>query len=217
VNRDSKKRTAVQPPLRSRIREATSEAIIAAAEEVFSEQGLHAAHVGAIAARAGVSVGTLYNHFEDREALVAALLAARKQELLGRLDEALAEGAREPFRAQLARFVRALLDHFDSHRRFFSILIESEHARERETFPAAAAPRTPRNSMLEVYRRIDELLRRGVRQRALRAAGAELYPSLLMGVIRGVLVRDLYEKTRGPLASHAEAIVAFFLDGAGAR
>ena len=80
--------TKVAPPrpaprLRARIRETTEQAILAAAEEVFADAGLHAAHMGTIAARAGVSVGTLYNHFEDREALLAGLLLARHQEHAG--------------------------------------------------------------------------------------------------------------------------------------
>src|SRR3954452_17786313 len=73
--------------LRERNRSATIETVLAAAEEVFADQGLHAAHMGDIASRAGVSVGTLYNHFKDREALLAGLLQARRAELLAQLDD----------------------------------------------------------------------------------------------------------------------------------
>src|SRR3954471_15366151 len=59
--------------LRGRIRETTVQAILSAAEEVFADDGFHAARMGAIAAKAGVSVGTLYNHFEDRDALLGGL------------------------------------------------------------------------------------------------------------------------------------------------
>src|SRR5262245_48599311 len=94
-------RAPAPTPLRARIREATSQAILTAAEEVFADEGFHAARMGEIANKAGVSVGTLYNHFEDREAMLAGLLAARRAELIGKLDGTLREAAAQPLRARL--------------------------------------------------------------------------------------------------------------------
>ena len=74
-----------QPPpqsLRERFRETTLQAVLTAAEDVFADAGLHAGHMGEIAERAGVAVGTLYNHFADREALLAGLSDARYAEML---------------------------------------------------------------------------------------------------------------------------------------
>ena len=75
--------------LRERFKETTLQAVLTAAEEVFADAGLHAAHMGEIADQAGVSVGTLYNHFEDREALLAGLAEARYKELIADMDGAL--------------------------------------------------------------------------------------------------------------------------------
>ncbi|WP_280270204.1 TetR/AcrR family transcriptional regulator [Nocardia wallacei] len=58
---------------------------------VFTEQGL-AASLEEIARRAGVSIGTLYNHFPTRDALVDALLPPR----LNALDEFAEQAAAEP-------------------------------------------------------------------------------------------------------------------------
>ena len=68
-------RASAPPRLRHRLREETVSAILEAAEHEFASDGLHAARMERIAARAGVAVGTLYNHFDDREALVLALVA----------------------------------------------------------------------------------------------------------------------------------------------
>src|ERR1700742_1618626 len=92
MNRRSVSELAPQT-LRERHRSTTIETVLAAAEQVFADQGLHAAHMGDIAARAGVSVGTLYNHFKDREALLAGLMEARRAEMLSQLDEALQAAA----------------------------------------------------------------------------------------------------------------------------
>src|SRR5581483_1999770 len=112
--------------LRSRLREEAGQAMIAAAEAVFAERGLSGASMGEIAARAGVAVGTLYNHFEDREALLAGLLDARRIELLSRIDRGLKETAGRPFREQLRTLLANLLEHKQAHRKFFQILLQGE-------------------------------------------------------------------------------------------
>jgi len=55
--------------------------MLAAAHTVFQRDGL-AAQMDAIAAEAGLGVGTLYRHFPTREALIDVLIAERLQQLL---------------------------------------------------------------------------------------------------------------------------------------
>lgn len=57
--------------------------ILEVAEQFFAEQGITGS-MDAIAKRAGVGPGTLYRHFPNREALLAALLKARDEELEAR-------------------------------------------------------------------------------------------------------------------------------------
>ncbi|MEU2248314.1 helix-turn-helix domain-containing protein [Streptomyces sp. NPDC019224] len=57
--------------------------ILEVAQEFFAEQGITGS-MDAIAKRAGVGPGTLYRHFPNREALLAALLQARDEELEAR-------------------------------------------------------------------------------------------------------------------------------------
>ncbi|GAA2723904.1 TetR/AcrR family transcriptional regulator [Cellulomonas aerilata] len=57
--------------------------ILDVAEEFFAEQGV-GGPMHDIAKRAGLGPGTLYRHFPTREALLAALLQARFDELLAR-------------------------------------------------------------------------------------------------------------------------------------
>ncbi len=64
-------------------------ALIAAAREIFAEQGL-GAPLSAIARRAGVGQGVLYRHFPDRNAVAAAVL----EENVRQIEEAAgAQGA----------------------------------------------------------------------------------------------------------------------------
>jgi AcrR family transcriptional regulator len=64
------------------------ELLVAAAREVFAEQGIDAS-LEEIARRAGLGIGTLYRHFATREELVAAIVEQRFGEL-GAVAEAAA-------------------------------------------------------------------------------------------------------------------------------
>ena len=218
------------PALRQRIRETTAQAILAAAEEVFASKGLHAAHMGEIASLAGVAVGTLYNHFADRDALLAGLLEDRRAELLARIDTALADivQAERPktgrtgkngtkagaFAQRLRAFLMAVLTHKEAHRRFFNILMQGEIGRYQETFPSACT--VPLATMREVLSRLDGLMKQGVRDKAIRTDIADLAPMLFMGMIRAVMIRDTMVKGgQGDLLGEADRLLRFFLEGAG--
>src|SRR5512142_2800958 len=106
--------TQPQPRLRDRLREETSRAILAAAEDVFASDGL-SARVESIAAHAGGAVSTLYNHFEDRKAFGAALVRSRREALVARIDGALADVRGEPVAAQLRAYLYAVERHARAH------------------------------------------------------------------------------------------------------
>ena len=60
---------------------APAERVLAAADKLFYRQGIRAVGVDALAAEAGVSKRTLYNHFPSKDALIAAYLTARFRHL----------------------------------------------------------------------------------------------------------------------------------------
>jgi AcrR family transcriptional regulator len=198
--------------LRDRIRETTTQAILAAAEEVFADQGLHAAHMGDIAARAGVAVGTLYNHFKDREALLAGLLVARKAELLARLDQEL----REPrsFRDKLRVLLSAMLANTQAHRKLFHILWQGEVGRYQETFPSAC--HKPADMLREILARVDKVMRQGIREGELRSDLRDLAPALFMGMVRSMAVRAFVLEADVDFVGETDRLLSFFLEGAGA-
>jgi AcrR family transcriptional regulator len=168
-------------PLRERIRQATAAAILEAAEQVFAEQGLDGARMNDIAARAGVAVGTLYNHFEDREALLAGLLLQRKLEVVDLLDAAL-EAPHLDFRARLDHVFQGFFAYVERHRGFYKLYMACE---------ATVSKLDTSNELArEIYTRMDKLVKRGIKEKVLRTAGAELYPALLMSIIRALFVRE---------------------------
>jgi AcrR family transcriptional regulator len=205
VNPYSKHEARVQP-LRERQRQETARAIVEAAEEVFARRGTGEGRIEEIAQRAGVSVGTVYNHFEDRDALLRELVVRRKQELIRELDAALGQARGEPFRRQLQGFARTLFEHFEAHREFLAISFQSE----------ARSIERPTETMREMMARVEALVRRGVEQKALRKLGHELWPMMLLSAVRAVLVHELRHPGRLEIGERIDAVVDFFLGGAGA-
>jgi AcrR family transcriptional regulator len=205
LNRDSKSRKPAQN-LRSRLKEATADAILVAAAEVFAEQGLVAARMETIAERAGVSVGTLYNHFDDRAALLDALMKRRREALLNQLDDALADADGRPFREQLSTFLAALADHVAEHGGFLRVLMQSEELMDRKARQG--------QSRAELHRRLETLIGRGVRAGQVRPEGQALYPTLLMGMVSAVFHRELGDSRGGEdVEKSLEELSRVFLKG----
>lgn len=67
---------------------ATVEAILEAAARILETGGLPGYTTNAVAERAGVSVGSLYQYFPNRDALTAALIERESAELLDGIDAA---------------------------------------------------------------------------------------------------------------------------------
>lgn len=59
---------------RAQQKAATREVILKAARELFEEKGFEPTTIRAVAARAGVGLGTVMSHFPDKEALLTAAL-----------------------------------------------------------------------------------------------------------------------------------------------
>jgi AcrR family transcriptional regulator len=65
--------------------------LLAAAEELFYEEGVHSVGINRVLARAGVAKDTLYSAFGSKEALIRAYLARRRESTVARLTGAIAE------------------------------------------------------------------------------------------------------------------------------
>jgi AcrR family transcriptional regulator len=200
--------------LRERFKETTLQAVLTAAEEVFADAGLHDAHMGEIAERAGVAVGTLYNHFADREALLAGLAEARFKEMIADMDGALKASAEQPFGVRARGLVVAMLTYYERHWKFMQIFLQGETGRYQRTFPTLVE--AMRHKVREVRTRVEKLIAQGVREKAIRAEVSDLAPFFLLGMLRALVMRRLYQDPTKGLVVEADRLLAAFLHGVGA-
>jgi AcrR family transcriptional regulator len=212
----NRRSTAERHPqsLRERFKETTLQAVLTAAEEVFADAGLHDAHMGEIAERAGVAVGTLYNHFADREALLAGLAEERFKEMIADMDIALKATAEQPFEPRVRALVVAMLTYYERHWKFMQIFLQGETGRYQRTFPTLVE--AMRHKTREVHSRVEKLIAQGVREKAIRPETSDLAAFFLIGVLRSLVMRRLYHDPNKGLLVEADRLLAAFLGGVGA-
>lgn len=87
---------------------ATVAFVLEAAAQVFAERG-YAATTNEIAARAGVSIGSLYQYFADKDALLVALAERHLAEAMAQLQAVLADAPTDRERL-IERVIEAVVD-----------------------------------------------------------------------------------------------------------
>ena len=103
--------------------------MLEAAAQVFGARG-YAATTNEIAARAGVSVGTLYQYFADKDALLVALAERHLDQARARLQSALVTAGTMPDREALIRTT-------------IRTVVELNRPSDLHTLLYTTAPRTP--------------------------------------------------------------------------
>lgn len=104
-------------------RDEIRRSLVAAAVELFSEQGLADTSLREIAARAGVAPGTVYKYFADRDKLFYAYFEIRQ-------DDALASLRRMPdfetwsLKEKLQGYVEALISEYVENREFVAVALK---------------------------------------------------------------------------------------------
>lgn len=115
---------------RERERRMRRQAILAAARNVFAEQGYARATIDEIAERAEFGKGTLYNYFSDgKEGILFAIFDEIYETLHGLIAEAF-EPARQgtcSFREAFERFAHEGISYFLENKNLFYVLMKESH------------------------------------------------------------------------------------------
>jgi AcrR family transcriptional regulator len=193
--------------LRSRFKETVSEAILDAAEELAAEVGIQNAGLQQIAQKAGVAVGTIYNHFSDRNELFEELFKRLRRHVVTSLDRAMEGVAKKPFAKQLDTFVRTVLSLYDDRRNALRVAFDADALRIR-----AEAGERPSKAYEALRTRAERLVKLGIKEKRLRSEGSELFPLFLVSALRTLLLTRLDENA--PFATETETVVMLFLHGA---
>lgn len=155
------------------------EKILDASAELFAEVGFDGATTNAIAARAETSIGSLYQFFPNKEAILHALNARYLAQLREVCDVALApERAGEPLETLLDEIVDALAAFHARHPGFQAVFYGSHSTPELEEAAQAATQ--------EITGRLDTIL--ALRRPDLPPARREIVSWTAMETMKAMLV-----------------------------
>jgi len=89
---------------------ATVDALVEATARILVREGFDRASTNRIAEVAGVSVGSLYQYYPGKEALVAAVIDRHRQDIMQVVRGALAEVASQPIEKAVRRLVEVAIE-----------------------------------------------------------------------------------------------------------
>jgi len=218
-NRDSTNRIAILmtraavsgPPSRREIRrerelEDRRRDTLQAATEVFAEKGFHDTQINEIAARAELSLASLYATFDGKEAIYQEVMRSAALRLRDDVRARLAPPAGADTR--LALLIETFFDYFERNRSLLRILLAGTRG-----LPWKLRERTGEgaNQILdEFYRRLVELCREVVEERALEDIDPEALCAAVVGAVTHFAAWVLEEHPERRLVDAAPAVQAIF-------
>jgi AcrR family transcriptional regulator len=210
--RTKRTKEAVDPrkrPLQRRS-QSTVDAILEGAAQVLERDGYAATTTDLIAERAGVSVGTLYQYFPNKDAILLALTERHGRAAEAVLEPLLREVVDEtpPLEAWLQRFVRACVGLNGRRPRLHQILFEET------PFPSATLEEMYRNGDLILDVLESYLARAPGVTVANRRLAAYLAFRALGGVIQAGAVRRPSELTMEECGEELIILLCRYLTGA---
>lgn len=145
--------------------------ILTAALELFVDRGFHNVSVHDIQKQAGVSIGSIYNHFGGKQGIAQALydhLMMEFDELIDRVESKYS-GVRE----QCTALIEDLFNFTETHRYIIAYLFDSKHSEYLESA-------TPLTSSAP-FKRLRSMLLNAISNGELNCSDATVASSLLFG------------------------------------
>lgn len=183
--------------------------ILAAASDCFRRQGFHAASIAQISKAAGMSPGHIYHYFQNKEAIVAAIVAKDLDRLLN-LAQTL-QKAQDGRNAMIERVAQGVSDNLDPDAVTIKLEIVAEAARN----PKVAA----------IVRDADVLWRQSFKDtlsalvegtaRNDRDADLEARVEVISSMFEGLMIRSVRNPNidRVRVVTHIQALVLELLRG----
>lgn len=165
--------------------ERTIETIFEATAQILDRDGDKGVSTNTIAERAGFSIGTLYQYFPNKDAILLAMAEREERRIMGRVEAVLSGADNADFEERVRLVVRTILSAFDGrfrirHRLTLAVLRSSTLATRNQAVARISA------------RLSDNLLRRANAGeiRPMSEAAVFVMTRALVGTIRNAMIED---------------------------
>ncbi len=190
-------------------REIRRQDILNTAARMFAQKDFHSVTVDEIAMEVGLSKGTIYLYFENKENLFYSILMDRTQKLLDLLGTSL-----EPeisFLEGLKQFIVAYTCYFDEHKAFFK-LMHSE--KTRTTMDVHYKFHDSSHEILGRFMGIiSKLLEKGIRENRLRSVDVNSMSKMLAGMLNGFTFYRVFMENASTAEEDAGVMMDLILNG----
>jgi AcrR family transcriptional regulator len=190
VKRETIQKIPARQPVQARSRHKV-QLILEAAMRLMDKGGMAALTTNAVAAMAGVSIGTLYQYFPHKEAILEALADQEVDALSARVLLILQDPADVTPQERIGRIVNAVVSSFGKRRRVHRLVMEYSLARGGQR-------------IMPLVQQIIALLTSGnlpAAEKAMSAADAFVLTNAFTGVMRTMMIRT---DESGPAQSEIE-------------
>lgn len=183
--------------------------ILEAALVLFAEKDFHEVTVDEIAECVGLSKGTLYLYFKNKEDLFFSIIEEKTDELFHRLQSAIQGNA--PYLKRLEDLIRSYLAFFEEHKHYFKI-IHSEKTRMKNH-----ARYRFKEHMVKSFFDYGDLLQRfvveGQKQKIFRKMPPELITKALRGLLNSFTFQCIFMEGEYSLVEETPRVLDLFLNG----
>jgi AcrR family transcriptional regulator len=201
----------VRQAVRELAQSAYADAILEAAEAVFVRVGYKEAKMADVAAAAGISVGTLYQCFKNKEAAFAALVRRRKQELLAALEQV---GPSDDPVGRLRSLIQCVFEFIEQRSTLFLLLMQLGGVTDIGRVGCAEADEGCLRAIGLVQRTLEDAVQRGDIRRDINSW---VLATSLAGMANGAIFSWLRRGRDHSLFGQADQIINLFLQGAEAQ
>lgn len=183
--------------------------MLRAASRALIGRGYHNVHLDDVALEAGLSKGTLYLYFKDKESLFAAVL----DDVLDRLEERLkALSVEGPALDALSRMAAEMLDFVDENQDFLI-----QFSREKPDLCGKRAGKVLQSRFGEHLRFISDGIARCVKEGSVRKHDPALGSLFFISLVRMFMLQKVMGRAKGLLRPKADQFMDMFLHGLGGK
>jgi AcrR family transcriptional regulator len=174
----------------------TKELIARTALKLFVEKGITETTIRDIAETAAIAEGTIYRHYDSKDALAWELFSTNFTAFARELDEI--QAGHQTLRLKLNAMIRQFCTFFDEDPVLFSYLLLAQHAQFKKVTQEMASP----------IRVLREVITAGMEAGEVPAANPNVATAMVLGLVLQVAVFKVYGGLNQSLSSLEDTLVA---------
>lgn len=193
------------------VKEFRTTEILEAARRVIGELGYGEASMERIAQEAGISKGTIYLYFENKEALFARAIEHGFEQLMEKTRAATRRARGHT--AKISEVARSAVEYSLEYLSFYRVLAERP-----DLGPAgrSAASDRLRANVDDYVQYVADLLERGTRAGEFRGINPHQAARILLAGVRTIIDEQIREGKRSLVQEEVDTLLDLFLNGAAA-